>query len=117
VKPIFPGFLRSVEPENEIGRRLVGQVNEARPEEEEEEEETPKKHSVTAYGYTAILDTSDWTVEIFQGSTLVGVGGWRAGRFTGSICRCHARLPHPSVDEHDIWEALDDGLAEALRKR
>jgi hypothetical protein len=112
VKPIFPGFHRPAEPENERGLRWVGPLNEARP-----EEETPKKHSATAYGYTAIVDTTDWTVEVFQGPTLVGAGGWCAGRFAGSICRCHARLPHPSVDEHDIWEALDDGLAEALRKR
>jgi hypothetical protein len=79
--------------------------------------ETTMQHSTSAFGYTAILDTSDWTVEIVDADHhLVGSGVWYfAGRpEMGVIDQCDAVLTHPDVDQERIWEALDDGLKEAL---
>jgi hypothetical protein len=76
------------------------------------------QHSTSAFGYTAILDTMDWTVEIVTsaGHRLVGSGVWFFfGRpETGFIDLCAAVLAHPDVDQERIWEALDEGLEEAL---
>jgi hypothetical protein len=76
------------------------------------------QHSTSAFGYTAILDTLDWTVEIVTSADhrLVGSGVWYFCSWPedGHIDQCDAVLTHPDVDQERIWEALDEGLVEEL---
>jgi hypothetical protein len=79
--------------------------------------ETTMQHSTSAFGYTAILDTLDWTVEVITADNhLVGSGVWyfSGEPEDGHIDQCDAVLTHPDVDQERIWEALDDGLSEML---
>jgi hypothetical protein len=75
------------------------------------------QHSTSAFGYTAILDTLDWTVEVITADHhLVGSGVWTWDEHPddGYIDQCDAVLTHPDVDQERIWEALDEGLVEEL---
>jgi hypothetical protein len=79
--------------------------------------ETTMQHSTSAFGYTATIDTSDWTVEIADADhRIVGSGVWYfSGRpEIGCIYQCATVLTHPDVAEERIWEVLDEGLSEAL---
>jgi hypothetical protein len=75
------------------------------------------QHSTTAFGYTATVDTADWTVEIIDADHhIVGSGVWYYGSVPrlGCIDQCAAVLTHLDAAQERIWEALDNGLSEML---